>query len=88
MSIMMVGWLFTLNDGNFLKTKFIVGYIALKPPLILKHAGCKIDKVREQSHKLVMRLDSKVIEKIFFNNKIIAYFYSVFADLLIIESNK
>lgn len=87
MSIMMVGWLFTLNDGNFLKTKFIVGYIALKPPLILKHAVCKVDKVREQSHKLVMRLDSKVIEKkIFFNNCL--FLFCFFADLLIIESNK
>lgn len=65
MSIIMVGWLFTLNTMLISENEIHcrLPYIALKPPLILKHAVCKVDKVREQSHKLVMRLGSKVVEK-------------------------
>lgn len=64
MSIIMVGsWLFTITTGIFRNVEATTD----------KHAVREIDKVRDQSHKLFMRLNSKVIEKILFT--IIAYFY-------------
>lgn len=76
MSIIMVGsWLFTLNDGNFPKCR---GHATTD-----KHAVCEIDKVRDQSHKLFMRLNSKVIEKILFT--IIAYFYFFYIFFLFLQ---